>query len=202
MATAAKKRIGVLGGTFDPIHLGHLIVAETIRENCQLDELIFLPARVHALKDNRRIESARHRIKMLKLAIADHPRFSLNDIEIRRDEVSYTVDTMSRLRDLYPDDEYQRFFLMGSDNVHQLHRWKEPERLLDLCTIIAFGRAGVSEKIVHSALTKQLVFVEVPQIEISSTMVRQRRKHGESIRFLVPTAVESYIQESQLYLDA
>ncbi len=199
MAIAKNKRVGVFGGTFDPIHFGHLIVAEAIRERCRLDTIIFLPARLHALKDNQRIESAQHRVKMLQLAIKGYPEFVMNDIEIRRDEVSYTVDTMSRLREEFPDDQYERFFLMGSDNVEQLHRWKEPQRLLETCSIIAFGRAGVAETYRNSPFFDQLQFVDVPQIDISSTIVRDRCRSGESIRFLVPPEVRNYIEDKALY---
>ena len=191
-------RIGLFGGTFDPIHIGHLIVAETVRIRCQLDKLIFIPAKIHALKDNNRITPVQHRLTMVKLAIEPHPAFEVSEIEIQRPGVSYSIDTIRNFRELYPPEKFQLYFLLGSDAVNEFHLWHEPDVLLSLCEFIAFSRAGATTK-PDSPYASAFTYVEIPALEISASEIRKRVMAGESIRYFVPEPVRRFIEKHQLY---
>lgn len=195
------KRMGLFGGTFDPIHLGHLIIAETVRFKCQLDIVYFIPARCHALKDNRRISDATHRLNMVKKGIRGNPHFKVSDMELRRTGVSYTVDTVRDFRKKYSAVNTALYFLIGSDAVNEIERWQEPEKLLQLCDFIVFKRANVPVQ-PPGQFAGKLRLVEVPGLEISATEIRRRVSRGESIRYLVPAAVERYIHANALYCRA
>lgn len=191
-------KIGLFGGTFDPIHIGHLIVAETVRTRCQLDKLIFIPAKTHALKDNNRITPVQHRLSMVQLAIEPHPAFEVSDIEIQRPGVSYSIDTISHFREVYPPEKYQLHFLLGSDAVNEFHQWHEPNELLTLCEFIAFSRAGAAAN-PDSPYASAFTYVEIPALEISASEIRKRVKAGESIRYFVPEPVRLFVEKHQLY---
>jgi nicotinate-nucleotide adenylyltransferase len=194
----APINIGLFGGTFDPIHAGHLIVAERLRTSCQMDHIWFIPAKIHALKENNDISDAAHRLEMVRLAIAENPDFSASDMEISREGVSYTVDTLRQFRQDYPPPAYALHFFLGSDNVNQFHQWKSPRTLLSLCHFIAFGREGMDVSS-ESPFADAFDYVAVPQLEISATDIRRRAQQGESIRYLVPESVRQYILTHQLY---
>lgn len=199
MVEKSKKKMGLFGGTFDPIHTGHLIVVELIRDELQLDQIIFIPTKKHPLKDNKSISPETDRLAMIRFAIEDNPYLSLSDMEVKKDSVSYTVDTIRAFRELYPPDEYDLFFLMGMDNINQLHLWKEPDTLLQLCRIVAFGRPGFE---LHGEAERFLPYIEtiqIPLLEISSSYIRKRIQAGRSIRYLVPAKVEAYIRQKHLY---
>ncbi len=192
------KQIGLFGGTFDPIHLGHLIIAETVRFKCQLDIIYFIPARRHALKDNRGISDATHRLQMVRWGIRGNPHFKASDLELRRTGVSYTVNTVRTFREKFPPPNHRLYFLIGSDAVNDLERWHEPEKLLQLCDFLVFQRANVAMQPPRQFAGK-LRPVEVPALEISATEIRRRVSRSESIRYLVPAAVERYIHTNALY---
>ena len=196
------KKIGLLGGTFDPVHNGHLIISEYLREELSLDEIWFIPARIHALKKNQNISPAQIRLEMLQLAIADNPCFKINDIELQKDSVSYTVDTLRALEEKYRNLEPDFYFLIGMDNVNDLPRWKNPEEILSRCQMVAFGRPGFKPDESAERYLSSIQFIHVPLLEISSTLIRNRVKNGFSIRYLVPDPVLRYIQENKLYRNA
>jgi len=198
MKPAEIKRIGLFGGTFDPIHLGHLIVAEALREKCSLDIIFFIPTGHHALKDTRHITPPAHRLRMLELAVEDNPHFVVNDLEINRNGVSFTIDTIKVLNKKYPPAQYQLCFLVGSDIVNEFHRWKNPDALLKLCKFIAFGREG-AEIDPKAKYASSFRFISVPGIEISASDIRRRVFAGKSIRYLVPPSVRNYIKQHALY---
>lgn len=194
-----KKGIGILGGTFDPIHLGHLIVSEFVREELQLEKILFIPARVHPLKNNQQITESRHRYRMTELATQDNPYFEVSDVEIRSERISYTIDTIRSLQSKYDSSRYQLHFFMGMDNLNQLHKWKEPEQLLSICTVVAFKRPDFTPEPQARKYLSRVQILETPQIEISSTEIRQRVKEGKSIRYFVADPVREYILSQRLY---
>ncbi|MCT4775880.1 MULTISPECIES: nicotinate-nucleotide adenylyltransferase [Exiguobacterium] len=186
------SRIGLMGGTFDPPHLGHLLIAEQAREQLELDEVWFLPAAIPPHKAG--FSPAKDRIEMTRRAIVDQPAFKLNLIEFERDEPSYTVETMRRLRDLYPNDTF--FFLIGADSLVSLEKWYDYETLVTLVTFGAVARPGSRYRIPKQADVRT---IDMPQLEISSTDIRERARRDKSIKYLVPLDVETYIKERDLY---
>jgi len=197
--------IGVFGGTFDPIHLGHVAVAEEVRTSHGLAEVLFVPAGQPWFKADRSISAAQHRVQMVKLAIAGHPHFKLSTCEVDRPGPSYAVDTIDVLQQQL-GTEARLFFLLGSDALSELPQWKEPSRLIQICHLVAFTRPGFALPPLESlestvpGLSQHVTFVEVPQIDISATQIRNRVFRGASIHGLVPPSVERYIQEQGLYL--
>ena len=197
--------IGVLGGTFDPVHNGHLIVAEVVRARLNLAEVIFVPAGQPWLKTDRLITPAKHRLEMLRLSLADKPYFKLSTMEIERAGSSYTIDTIVELRaKLTPDDEL--FFILGQDNLAQLPQWREPSRLIQLCYLVAVPRPGSPRpnlKTLETSLpgiSQRVMLMDEPHVDISASEIRERVVRGLSIRHLVPEAVNKYIKENRLYV--
>ena len=199
MANPAIEKIGIMGGTFDPIHLGHLIIAELVREELHLNKVFFLPAKIHPLKENAAISAVEHRVQMVASAIEDNPAFELCDIEFRREGISFTVDTLRSLRKEYPPESTELYYLMGLDNVNQFHLWKEPEEIIRLCRVVVLGRPGVKPHPDARPFLPAFLFLDLPLIEISATDIRQRVRNGRTIRYLVPEAVEAYIARHRLY---
>ncbi len=200
------SKIGVLGGTFDPIHLGHLIVAEYIMEKLELREVLFIPAGRPwlKLKEEKQVTSAEHRLAMVRLAVASNPQFKVSTMEIDRPGPSYSIDTVLELK---AELEAEIYFLAGPDALAKLPRWKDPERLLEACHIVGIGRPGNAMtdlwKLEASlpGVSPHIMLMDVPQqIDISSTDIRKRVAQGLSIRYLVPEAVEKYIKEHELYM--
>lgn len=195
----AKRRIGLLGGTFDPIHIGHLITAQEIVIQCGLERMVFVPSARPPHKDDRSMTDVRHRLEMTALAIESHPRFELSDIELERPGTSYTVDTLKQMRALLGEG-VELYFLIGTDNVHEMWTWRNPEEILDLCTVVVASRPGFKPNPSDRPLTARMTFVLTPRIEISSTEIRARVAAGKPITYWVPPAVEHYIQTHRLYL--
>ena len=202
-----RSKIGVLGGTFDPIHLGHLIVAEDLRQKLGLREMLFIPAGRPwlKLKEEKPISAAEHRLAMVKLAIASNPYFKVSTLETDRPGPSYSIDTVQELKAKL-GDRAEIYFIVGPDALAELPQWKEPARLLELCQVVGMNRPGYArtdlrklEKSVPGA-SKRIMPVDVPLIDISSTDIRRRVAQRLSIRYLVPEAVEKYIAEHKLYL--
>ncbi|NGQ94177.1 nicotinate-nucleotide adenylyltransferase [Brevibacillus sp. SYP-B805] len=189
------KRIGIFGGTFDPIHYGHLLAAEQARDQARLDEIWFMPARIPPHKQRNDIAAEGHRLRMTELATAPHPAFRVTDIELHRDGPSYTIDTMRQLVAAYP--EHRFWFIIGGDMVEMLPKWHRFDELVTLVRFIGLARPG--SRYDEEALSAYVTFVEMPAVEISSTLIRERAAAGRSIRYLVPDAVECYIKEHRLY---
>ena len=201
------RSIGILGGTFNPIHLAHLIIAESVREHYRLQSVLFIPSARPPHKTDPDIISASHRVELVRLAIADNPCFELSEIEVKRQGRSYSVETLHALRaaDTQPTDY---FFIIGSDSVPELRTWKNIEELARLCTFVVVPRPGWAlERFEETDLglpdwLATAVLSEVlpaPLVSISSTEIRRRVRTGNSIRYLVPKAVEEYIIEHNLY---
>jgi len=198
--------VGVFGGTFDPIHLGHLGAAEATRSLLGLGRVIFVPAGQPWLKADIPVSPARHRLEMVRLALAGEPHFELSTTEIDRPGPSYTVDTVRVLqREL--EREADLFLLIGSDALLDFPRWRQPARLIEICRLAAFARPNVAMPCLDDleravpGISRRIDCVEIPQVNVSATEIRRLITQGASIGHLVPRAVESYILEHGLYSD-
>jgi nicotinate-nucleotide adenylyltransferase len=190
------KRIGIIGGTFDPIHMTHLHMAEVARDECHLDEVWFMPAKIPPHKQNQELGLETDRIMMTKKAIADVPYFHLSLIEFEREGPSYTTDTIRDLTRSYPTHQF--FFIIGADMVVDLPNWDRIDELIRMVTFIGVGRPGWEIDTQHT-YTKNVTKVEMVPSHISSTLIRERKRKGKSIRFLVHDSVYQYIEEKHLY---
>lgn len=203
--SGVHMRVGVFGGTFDPIHLGHLIVAQEVRFRIPLDRLLFVPAGQPPHKPNRVVTPAVHRLAMLERALEGERAFAVSRLEVDRPGPSYSVDTLRALRaDLGPGVEL--YFVLGTDQLADLPTWHRPRELLALCHLIAVQRPGVACDLTTVArrlpgLAERTVWVPVPQIAIAAREIRRRVAAGEPIRYLVPDAVAAYIAAHGLYRD-
>lgn len=200
----APSRIGIMGGTFDPIHYGHLAIADAARDALGLDRVILIPAGRPWLKADQSVTDAARRLEMARLAVDGRRGFEVSSIEIDRPGPTYTVDTLAELRRELGDDATLHLIL-GMDSVRELGRWRQPERLFDLCHIAAVSRPGARDVSPDEfarefpASVGRLSVVRGPMLDISATSVRHRVSSGASIAALVPPAVERYIAENGLY---
>lgn len=203
------QRIGILGGTFDPIHYGHLILAELTREALRLDHIRFIVANVSPFKTDKRIASNKDRTEMVRLAIGGNPHFEIDTQEIDRGGVSYTIDTVRSIKAQFPDAEL--YLLMGADVLVDIAKWREPAELFRMATPSVISRGGIGapdwDKLTPFIEEDQLLRIRnsqviAPQIEISSTDLRNRRQQGLGIKYQLPAAVEIYILENELYQTA
>ena len=190
-------RIGILGGTFNPPHLGHLLLAESARDELALDQVVFIPAWRSPFKDSEECVDARIRLEMVALAISDNAHFVCDGFEVERARVSYTVDTIEHRRSAYPEDEL--FLLLGADTFGEFHSWKNPERIVENATLAVARRAGRPSLPAGILYSRQTRHFEMPAVHISSTDVRQRVRTGQSIRYLVPWTVRTFIEAQGLY---
>ena len=194
-------RIGVFGGTFDPPHVGHLILAADAFEALRLDKLIFVPARAQPLKVERpAVANAAERLEMVRLAIGDDARYAVDDTEISRDGLSFTVDTLEGLSERF--EGAQLFLLLGEDSLGTFDRWKKPERIRELATLAVMYRArpgGGSKHARPSLKRKGVETLSTRQVDVSSTEIRKRLRDGRSIRGFVPESVEKFIASRRLY---
>ena len=194
--------VGILGGTFDPIHIGHLVIAEEARIKLGLSEVLFVPAGQPWLKLDRNITAAAHRVEMVRRAIAGNPHFKLCTLEIERPSPSYTVDTLTILQKQLGSGA-SLFFILGRDTLAELPLWKEPQKVIRLCRLVVPPRLGSRDlKHLNAAipgLLDKVIQLDMPVIGISSSEIRQRIAHGLSIRYLVPAEVEKYITEQKIY---
>ena len=197
-------KIGIMGGTFDPIHMGHLIVAEAVRMALELDKVLFIPAGEPWMKTDRQINGAPHRVEMIRLAIESNPFFQLSTIEIEHPGWTYTVDTLEQLSKDF-DNETRLFLLIGWDGLMNMPKWKAPYRISKMATLVTFPRPGVPEPDISvleesmPGLSERMIKLDGPCIEISSTDIRERLAEGRSVRYLVPAEVERYISAQGLY---
>lgn len=196
--------IGIIGGTFDPIHNGHLIIAEYARTSLNLDKVLFIPSGMHPFKDNKNITDAKHRMEMILLAIDSNIYFEASSLEINRTGITYTIDTISSLKEKYPKDDL--YFIFGLDILFELDKWEKIEQLNQLCKFVLFDRPSkedlkIYERIVElkSSYNIDIKMVRSPIIDISSTEIRERVRKKISIRYLVPEVVEEYILNNKLY---
>jgi len=190
-------KVGIFGGTFNPPHMGHLIVAESVRSRLDLGKIIFVPSFISPHKQDRATATGEDRLAMVRLAIGGDSRYDVSDLELRRGGVSYTVDTLTEMAKGYPGDDL--FFLLGMDNLLEFDTWKDPQRITELATIVVMTRPGFAAPEQPPMEGMMLMYCDVPEIAISSTAIRESVGRGESIRFLLPEAVEEYIYRRRLY---
>ena len=207
--TTEKRRVGLLGGTFDPVHYGHLVIAEEVRTTLDMAEMIFIPAGQPPHKPGRVITPAEDRLAMLELAIASNPHFTISLIEMDRPGLSYLVDTLRILRTEMGKD-VELSFVIGWDSLEELHTWYQPQGILEqLDALVAVGRPGYVDGNAYNnkqletrlpGITQRLRVVQTPQLNISSTDLRRRVAQGKPIKYQVPDTVEGYIFEHGLYV--
>ena len=200
------KRVGIIGGSFDPLHTGHLVIAQDALEKLELSEIVFVPAYIPPHKRHMQQADAAHRYGMLQLATEADFRFSVSDIEIQRGGISYTIDTVRHLQEERPDDDWM--LIVGSDTLVDLHNWYKIDELLGLCEVASFLRPGessleeIGRKVALPEASREKLMgniIDAHLMEISSTEIRMRVAEGLSIRYLVPAEVEMYIFEHGLY---
>lgn len=202
-ATGAKK-IGILGGTFDPIHLGHLMLATEAYERFSLDTVWFMPSGNPPHKQQQPVLNAAHRVAMVQAAIANNPHFVYSDFELKRSGTIYTAETLTLLTQKYSKNSY--YFIVGADSLFQIEKWYQPAEIFAHCTLLAAGRNNlIKEKLQEQILyltqkyNARIQLLPAPLMEISSTGIREKVADGEEIRNYVPDAVDEYIQSHHLY---
>lgn len=200
------KKIGLMGGTFDPIHYGHLVLAEQIRTQFELDMVYFIPAGIPPHKQDKNISNSNHRYFMTLLATITNSKFEVSKLEIEEDDVSYTVNTIKKFQEKI-DKEAELYFITGADAVYELDTWKNVKELLGLCNFIAASRPGIDRQKLQDKILElnekydaSIIVTTVPALAISSTDIRERIKSGKSIKYILPESVEYYIYKNNLYL--
>jgi nicotinate-nucleotide adenylyltransferase len=189
------KTIGVYGGSFDPIHIGHLVTTRFVYEQRNLGKIIFMPCNISPLKTSNALINPEHRLKMLELALEPFPFFEVSDYEILKGDVSYTLDTLLELKKTYDSIE----LIIGYDNLVIFDKWHEPEKILDIAKLIVMKRKTDDDAEVNNKFMNSAFIINTPSIEISATDIRNRILNGRSIDYLVPRKVNEYIQENRLY---
>lgn len=198
------KRVGIMGGTFDPIHYGHLLLAESAIEQYKLDEILFIPSGNPWLKDSSQVLDKKTRVSMTGIAIEDNPHFALSTIEIDREGNSYSYETLEILREKNPSTCY--YFILGADSLLDIEKWKHPDRLMKSCTLLT----AVRDDCDMSALQKQIDYLKstydaqveilpMKRMDISSTDIREKIKTGKSVRYLLPDSVREFIEKNHIY---
>jgi len=199
-----NKKTGIMGGTFDPIHYGHLILAQTALEAYDLDEILFVPSGTPWLKDSTKVLSRNKRVSMTGIAIEDNPNFALSTIEIDREGNSYSYETIEELKKEQPDTEF--FFILGADSLLEIEKWKHPDRLMAECTLLV----AVRDNCDREGLKKQISYLKekyhanihilpAKRIDISSSDIRDLVADGKSIRYMLPDQVIKFIEKNHLY---
>jgi nicotinate-nucleotide adenylyltransferase len=189
---------GLMGGTFDPIHIAHLIIAEEALDSLGLDRVIFVPSARPPHKHVGDVTSVEHRLEMVRLAIDGNPRLALSDLEARRPAPSYTIETIRQFRSALGEDE-TLYFIMGADSLAQFFTWKEPLDLIAACEFAVAPRPGVGPDDGDSRIREKAHLLDAPLIGVSSSDIRERVRAGRSVRYLVPPSVLNYIEEKNLY---
>jgi nicotinate-nucleotide adenylyltransferase len=197
------SRLGVLGGSFDPVHIAHLLMAETVREALSLDLVLFVPAGVQPLKQARPVTPAEHRVKMLELALRGNHHFGISHVDVDREGPSYTVDTLRQLREKW-GGALDMWFILGADSLASFPMWRDPQGILSQARLAVVRRPGVSVDMAAleaqiPALGASVDLIDAPLVEVSATDVRRRVATGQSIRYRVIEAVREYIEAHDLY---
>lgn len=199
-----KSKVGIMGGTFNPVHNGHLILAEQAREYCNLDDILFMPSGNSYMKEQGEIPDGDTRISMTALAIEDNPHFALSTMEVERKGPTYTCETLAELKKLHPETEY--YFIVGADNLFSIETWWKPEEILAGCTLIVAARGDKEESAIINKAAElkekykaRIFLLPERRFDVSSTEIREKIKRGESVRYLLPDKVIAYIEKNRLY---
>ena len=190
-------RICLFGGTFDPPHIGHLLIAQTVCEEENFDKIVFVPANKPPHK--KKITDVEDRLSMLKLAVKENPKFEILDLEIKRGGVSYTIDTLEEVRNNIISENDELFYLIGSDSLLELRDWKLPKDILKKCQVVVAIRPGFRPSDIPAWILHKIQFANIPRFEISSSNIRQRWVENKTIRYLVTLPVWEYIDRHKLY---
>lgn len=198
------EKVGIMGGTFNPIHNGHLLIAETAREYLALDKILFMPSGNSYMKDTSLILNGKQRAQMVRLALKGNPYFSFSDLELKREGPTYTFDTLAILKAQNPQTQY--YFIVGEDNLLMLRHWRNPEFILRNCVITGavresgtIDRIQEEAKLLRAEYQADIRILPARRIDISSTEIRERLKKGQSVRYMLPESVIDYITEKGLY---
>ena len=192
-------KLGLYGGTFDPIHIAHLIIAEIACDTFGLDELLFMPCATPPHKNHLFLSDAQHRLEMIKLSIAGNSKFTLSDLEIKRGGTSFTIDTLKILKERHKSDRADLFLIIGADNFLDFQKWKEPGHILELCQLIVVGRPSFKLDNPDLKPENKTLFMPAPLMEISSSEIRERVKNNKTIQYMVSPKVGEYIKKHKLY---
>ena len=199
-----KSKVGIMGGTFNPVHNGHLLLAEQAREYCNLDEILFMPSGNSYMKEHDEIPDGETRISMTALAIEDNPYFALSTMEVERKGPTYTCETLAELKKLHSEIQY--YFIVGADNLFSIETWWKPEEILACCTLIVALRGDKEERAIlnkaadlKEKYNASIILLPERKFDISSTEIREKIKRGESVRYLLPDKVIAYIEKNRLY---
>lgn len=195
--TGDAMDIGLFGGSFNPPHIAHLIVADVVRDQFGLDEVWWIPNATPPHKEDDALAGVEHRLAMTRRAVDDHPSFRVCDIEVQRAGVSYTVETIRALQEQHPETDFG--LIIGSDSLDHFGNWHRPDEIADRVPIIVYKRPGVIEEVAEPRFANRVHFVSAPVMEVSGTEIRARCRANRSIRYLVPTPVRDYIQVHGLY---
>lgn len=190
----------LFGGTFDPPHIGHLIIAESILSDLDIDKIIFIPSSIPPHKPLHSYSSASSRVEMLQISIKGTPAFQISDIELNRPGASYSVDTIKQIKSQMSLSKEELYFVIGSDSLVEFQTWKNPHEILSLAQVIIAPRPSFTKDMVKPEFLEQVQFLDTPQIDISSSMIRERVREKKSIRYYVIPEVLEYIQEKRLYI--
>lgn len=193
----AGERVGLFGGSFNPPHLAHLVVAEAARDQVGLDRVVWIPAATPPHKRHEDMPAAEHRLAMTRLAVEGNPAFSVSDVEIARSGVSYTVDTVRELQEVYPETDFH--FLLGGDSLAQFATWVQPDEIVRRVPLLVYPRPGADLAGVSALVMARTTFLDRPLLDPSSTVIRRLMRSGRSVRYLVPDAVLAYADAFGLY---
>ena len=202
-----NKKIGIMGGTFDPPHIGHLTMAEFVREDLELSEIWFIPTGKIPHKSTEETASAIDRLNMIKLAVKNNNKFLVNDTEVIRESFSYTFETLEELKRDYPDDEF--IFIVGADSLDYMEKWREPQRIFECCKIAAVNRPGICDekfiskkKMLEDTYNAEIIIVNMPPVDISSTQIRKMIKEDIDVSQFVAEDVIEYINQNNIYKES
>lgn len=205
--TTNIKKLAIMGGTFDPIHIGHLMTAEEVRNEFGIDQVVFIPTGQPPHKKGKRVTDSEHRYLMSVLATVENPSFHVSRIEIDRPGMTYTVDTIKEIKKLYAPDT-KIYFITGADAVHEILTWNRVDELMKICEFVAVTRPGYKRRQLKGKVDElkqsyecKVHYLEVPALAISSSDIRERVREDKPIKYLVTEAVEKYIQKLELYSD-
>lgn len=190
----------IFGGTFDPPHIGHLLIAQTICEAEEFDKIIFVPASKNPHKTKDATSSVERRLEMLKSAVAENPHFEISDVEIKRGGISYSIDTIRYIKETQKLKKDDLYFLIGSDILKNFTKWNQPEAILDECHVIVAIRPGFNPSQIPNWILSQIQFANIPRFELSSTQIRKRWRENKTIRYMVTQPVWEFINKNSLYL--
>lgn len=195
-----------MGGTFNPPHLGHFVIAEQAAEQLDLCRVLFIPTGRIVYKNTDESAGGWDRYNMLDKVVSKNPMFDLSDIEITQDETTYTANTLAKLRKIYPNNEYEIYFIIGADSLDYIEKWYKPEKIFEQCTVAVAGRTGFTDEnmnekinILRNMYSADIIRIDVPFIDVSSSMLRERVKEGKSIRYFTDDSIIEYILNKGLY---